>query len=85
MDSKDLALRVASTFLKEAGYFEVGQMVLFGKYKNKKAIVKAIGVDHRGVPIVTLEPIPKGRKGDKVLGLFNIWHANPEKRMSLGV
>lgn len=80
-----LTLRVAANFLKNAGYFSPGDVVVFGKYKNKKAIIKAISVDQRGVPIVTLEPIPKGRKGDKVLGLFNIWHADLEKRMSLGV
>jgi hypothetical protein len=34
--------------------------------------------------MVSLAPIPKGRKGDKVLGLFNIWHADPEKRKLLG-
>jgi len=78
-------LRVAANFLKTAGYFDVGQMVLFGKYKNKKAIIKAISVDDRGVPVVELEPVPKGRKQNKVLGLFNIWHADPEKRKSFGV
>jgi len=83
--TSDLTLRVAASFLKNAGYFQPGDLVVFGKYKNKKAIIKALTVDHRGVPIVTLEPIPKGRKGDKVLGLFNIWHADPEKRMSFGI
>lgn len=60
-------------------------MVLYGKYKNKRAIIRQIMVDDRGVPVVVLEPIPKGRKQDKVLGLFNIWHADLEKRKSFGV
>jgi len=83
--SKTTPLRVAANFLKTAGYFNPGDLVVFGKYKNKKAIIKSISVDDRGVPIVVLEPVPKGRKQDKTLGLFNIWHADPEKRKSFGV
>lgn len=71
--------------MKTAGYFTVGDLVLYGKYKNKKAIVKSISIDERGVPVVTLEPTPKGRKQDKTLGLFNIWHADLEKRKMLGI
>lgn len=62
----------------------MGDVVFFGRYKNKRAIIKAIAVDDRGVPMVTLEPIPKGRKSDKVMGLFNIWHADLEKRYQFG-
>jgi hypothetical protein len=80
-----MILRVASKFLKSAGYFNPGDEVVFGKYKNKRAIIKSISIDERGVPVVTLEPTPKGRKQDKTLGLFNIWHADPEKRKILGL
>lgn len=76
--------KLAATFLKNAGYFSPGDLVLFGKYKNKKAIIRSISVDDRGVPVVEIEPVPKGRKQNKVLGLFNIWHADPEKRKSFG-
>jgi hypothetical protein len=81
----DPILRIASRSLVAGGYFNVGDLVVFGKYKNKKAIIRGIRVDDRGVPMVTLEPTPKGRKQDKEMGLFNIWHADPEKRKSFGV
>jgi hypothetical protein len=53
--------------------FNVGDVVLWGKYKSKRGKIIDIGVDDRGVPYVTIEPIPKGRKSVKTLGLFNIW------------
>lgn len=53
--------------------FNVGDMVLFGKYKNKRGKITDIGIDDRGVPYVTIEPIPKGRKAPKTIGLFNVW------------
>lgn len=77
--------KVAANYMKSAGYFAVDDLVLYGKYKNKKAIIRSISIDERGVPVVTLEPQPKGRKQDKTLGLFNIWHADPEKRKILGL
>lgn len=80
-----MILRVAGNYMKEAGFFGKGDIVLFGKYKNKRAIIRDIFVDERGVPVVTLEPVPKGRKQDKTIGLFNIWHADPEKRKTFGV
>jgi hypothetical protein len=83
--SSDISLlRVAANYLKSAGYFSPGDLVVHGKYKNKSAIIKSISIDERGVPMVTLEPFPKGRKGLKVLGLFNVWHADPEKRKTFG-
>lgn len=66
--------RVACQFLKKSGYFGVGDFILYGKWKNKKGKIVAIGQDKHGNPTVEIEPIPKGRKQNKVFGLFRIWH-----------
>ena len=66
------ALRVAARFL-QAAYFNVGDIVLYGKYKNHVGKVVAFGADQWGNPTIEIEPIPKGRKQNKVMGLFKIW------------
>lgn len=66
-----LAVRLARRF--KASFFNVGDVILFGKYKNKKARILSFGQDAKGNPTVTLEPIPKGRKQNKTLTLFKIW------------
>lgn len=66
-----LAVKLARRF--KASFFNVGDVILFGKYKNKKARILAFGQDAKGNPTVTLEPIPKGRKQNKTLTLFKIW------------
>jgi len=73
--------RVADRYLKRAGYFNLGDSILYGKYKNKPGVIKGFGRKENGVPIVLIEPYPKGRKQDKVLGLYNIWHADLAKRI----
>lgn len=60
---------------KTAGYFDVGELILFGKYKNKKGRIVRFGLDDKGHPIIEIEPVPKGRKQNKVMGLFKIWKA----------
>jgi len=75
---KPSANRVAS--LHRAGYFSVGDLILFGKYKNKKGKIVGFGRTEKNVPTVIVEPIPKGRKKNKEIGLFKIWHGVPEKR-----
>lgn len=74
------AQKVAALHLYASGYFAVGDQVLHGKYKNKKGIVVRLFKDDRGIPCVEIEPVPKGKKQNKVLGLFNLWHAVIEKR-----
>lgn len=50
----------------------VGTPVVYGKYKNKKGIVKGFKTDSKGDVVVIVEPVPKGRKQDKELKLFKI-------------
>ena len=69
------ASRVASRYALAAGYFSIGDPVLYGKWKNMRGIIKAFGVDEKGNPTITIEPVPKGRKQDLVMGLFRIWKA----------
>jgi hypothetical protein len=51
-----------------------GDLVYYGKYKNKKGVIKGFDKDNKGNHMVIVEPHPKGRKKDKVIQLFRIWH-----------
>ena len=72
MPPSSLATRVAARFLV-ASYFSPGDIVLYGKYKNHVGKIVAFGADQWGNPTIEIEPIPKGRKQNKVMGLFKIW------------
>jgi hypothetical protein len=61
-------------------YFKVGDVVLMGKYKNVRGAIVAFGQDKWGNPTVEIEPAPKGRKQNKVIGLFKIWRADVKER-----
>lgn len=65
---------------KYAAYFEIGVKVLYGKYKNKVGIVKGFGKDKWGNPTIEIEPVPKGRKQNKILGLYKIWRADVKEK-----
>ena len=47
-----------------------------GKFKNSKGTIVGFGEDKWGNPTVEVEPVPKGRKKNRVIGLFRIWHAD---------
>ena len=68
----DASLRVAIRY-RVASYFQPGEIILYGKYKNKKGRIVALSTDERGHPTIEIEPIPKGRKQNKVMGLYKIW------------
>lgn len=80
-ESSDNSLisRVAERFIK-ASYFKPGDLVLYGKYKNHKGKVISFGQDKWGNPTVEIEPIPKGRKQNKIFGLFRIWRADVKEK-----
>jgi tRNA nucleotidyltransferase/poly(A) polymerase len=65
-----------------ANYFKVGDPIFFGKYKNKQGKIVRFFKDGRGLPYVEVEPVPKGRKKNREIGLFNIWHQDTAKRAS---
>jgi len=67
-------LKVARRFL--ASYFNTGDVVLYGKWKNHHGKIVAFGQDKWGNPTIEIEPIPKGRKQNKVMNLFHIWRAD---------
>jgi hypothetical protein len=76
-----LHIRVANRYLVSKSYtLKPGTPILYGKYKNKRGIIKEFGKDGKGNPTVTIEPVPKGRKKDKVLQLFRIWKAPPDEK-----
>ena len=68
-----LASRVARRFMADTFTVNVGDHILYGKWKNKKGIIKSIGKDAKGNPIIVVEPVPKGRKQEKVIQLFRVW------------
>jgi hypothetical protein len=74
------AANVVHRFLKQGAYFSVGDLILYGKYKNKKGRIISITKDEKGYPAVEIEPFPKGRKQNKVLTLFKIRKYKPKKK-----
>lgn len=75
--------RVASRHL--AGYFQQGDLIMYGKYKNKAGRIVRLFEDEKGHPAVEIEPIPKGRKQNKVFGLLKLWKATPEQVAAIKV
>lgn len=80
----ELVLRVAlryATSLRSVsaakGYFGLNDLILYGKYKNHHGKIVAFGFDPKGNPTIEIEPIPKGRKQNKIMGLFKVWHDPP--------
>jgi hypothetical protein len=65
--------RVLAAVADLVGPFKVGDEILYGKYKNKRGKIIAFGQNHKGQITVEIEPIPKGRKQNKTIGLFKIW------------
>jgi hypothetical protein len=69
------AARVLARFAAKTDYFKPGDHVFYGKYKNKKGIVVRVFEDEKGHPSIEIEPYPKGRKKNVVMGLYKLWHA----------
>ncbi len=62
-------------------YFAIGDLVLMGKYKSSKGKIVGFGEDQWGNPTVEIEPVAKGRKQNRVVGLFRIWRADVKAGM----
>lgn len=71
--------RVASRVI-QSSYFQVGDSILYGRYKNHRGQITSFGVDKWGNPTVTISPIPLGRKKPKTFGLFRIWKAEVKEK-----
>ena len=52
----------------------VGDPVLYGKYKNKRGVIVGFGEDEKKNPLVYVDPVPKGQKHTKAIQLFRIWY-----------
>lgn len=61
---------------KAGSYLAVSQKILYGKWKNHLGRIVSFGADKWGNPTITIEPIPRGRKKLKTLGLFKVWRAD---------
>lgn len=79
LNNEALTLKVAKRFI-EASYFNLGDIVLYGRWKNHRGRIIGFGQDKWGNPTVTIEPIPLGRKQPKTFGLFKIWKAEIKER-----
>jgi len=76
MERKISSYRVAARYL--TAHFKPGDYVFFGKFKNKRARVVRIFLDERGIPYIEIEPVPKGRKKNRTMGLYSIRKMTPE-------
>lgn len=76
-------LRIAARYVR-AAFFNVGDIILYGKYKNKKGKIIAFSENEKGQPLVEIEPIPKGRKQNKIMGLFKIWNLSVVEKSQEG-
>ena len=72
----ELRAKVAERFV-QAG-FQPGEYVLFGKFKNKRGKVVRLFLDDRGIPYIEIQPVPKGRKQNRIFGLYTIRKMPPE-------
>jgi hypothetical protein len=57
----------------------IGDPVLYGKYKNKAGVIVGFDKDDKGNPLVLVDPVPKGRKQTKAIQLFRIWHGGGQE------
>ena len=64
----------------EDNHFQPGDEILYGKWKNKRGKIVDMFVDDRGIPVIEIEPIPKGRKKNVTIGLYKIWKSPLEMR-----
>ncbi len=71
---------ISPSSLSVTNYFHIGDIVLMGKYKNARGKIIGFGEDKWSNPTVEIEPIPKGRKQNKVIGLFKIWRADVKEK-----
>ena len=76
----DLVARVAARHMAAQDDFSVGDEILFGKYKNKRGKIVRLFEDERGISSVEIEPTPKGRKKNRVIGLYKIWRGDHRKQ-----
>ena len=74
----ELSVRVARRFI--ASYFNIGDIVLYGRWKNHHGRIIGFGKDKWGNPTVTIEPVPLGRKKPKTFGLFKLWKADVKEQ-----
>lgn len=72
---------VAGRYLIASDYLQVGDVVLYGKYKNHRGKIVGFGKDKWGNPTMEIEPIPKGRKQNKIMGLFKVWRADVKENV----
>jgi hypothetical protein len=71
-----LSLRVAARYIKAS--FKPGDYITFGKFRNKRGKIVRVFDDERGIPYIEVQPVPQGRKKNRVFGLYTIRKMSPE-------
>lgn len=62
--------------------FQEGDLITFGKWQNKPGKIVRLFDDERGIPMIEIEPVPKGHRRNRTMGLYRIRHADPAKRVA---
>lgn len=70
------------SYEKMRNYFDIGDLIVYGKWKNLRGRIVAFGTNDKGFPAIEVEPIPKGRKANKIIELFRIRKAEPAERVA---
>jgi len=76
--SPTVSLRVAARYAVASNFFNVGDPILYGKYKNKHGILNKIFMDEKGHPAVEILPVPQGRKKPVIMQMYKFWHTPKE-------
>lgn len=61
-----------------ASFFNVGDIITWGKWQNKPGRIVNFLDDGKGNPLVEVEPIPKGNRKNSTFALFKIRHMHPK-------
>jgi hypothetical protein len=72
--------RIAARYLLAKGYLNVNDVILYGRWKNHKGRIISFGSDKYGNPIMEVEPVPKGRKQNKIMNVYHVWRADVKEK-----
>lgn len=84
-DMDDFGLRPYPQYFGKVasqGFFNEGDFITFGKFQNKPGKIVKLWVDDRGIPMIEIEPVPKGRKKNRIMSLYRIRHLKASTRVA---
>jgi len=66
----EISRRVAAKYLLSS--FQTGDIVFYGRGRDKTAVTIRVWADERGVPFIEVQPIPRGKKHNRVFSLYTV-------------